>query len=92
MPRTVSEHAQAVIAAGCSSVAGRLANPPAYPAFDDVPGWQERIRSMDDAVTTIFAARADAIGADVVTLEIEGVRVYAITPPGVDTEEDGPSS
>jgi acetyl esterase/lipase len=90
VPRSVSEHAQQVIAGGCASVAERLATPPTYPSLDDGAGWKARIGMMDDAVTTLFAARADAVGADVEVLTIDGIRVYAITPPGADTDDDAP--
>ena len=90
VPRSVSEHAQQVIAGGCASVAERLATPPTSPSLDDIEGWKARIGMMDDAVTTLFAARADAVGADVEVLTIKGIRVYAITPPGVDTDDSAP--
>jgi epsilon-lactone hydrolase len=90
VPRSVSEHAQQVIAAGCASVSERLATPASFPSLDDVAGWKARVGMMDDAVTTLFAARADAVAADVEVLTIEGIRVYAITPPGVDTDEGAP--
>jgi acetyl esterase/lipase len=90
VPRSVSEHAQQVIAAGCASVAERLATPATYPSLDDVAGWKARIGMMDDAVTTLFAARAQAVGAEVEVLTIEGIRVYAITPPGVDIYDGAP--
>jgi len=90
VPVSVSAHAQAVIAAGCASVRARLASPPTFPPLDDVAAWKDRIEQMDDAVVSLFRARADAIGAKVEQIQIGAVDVYVIEPPGIEIGDDAP--
>jgi len=90
VPVSVSPHAQAVIAAGCASVPTRLASPPTFPPLDDVAGWKDRIRQMDEAVVSLFGARADSVGARVEQIRIGSVGVYVIEPPGVEVGNDAP--
>jgi acetyl esterase/lipase len=89
VPTSVSPHAQQVIAAGCASVAQRLANPPTYPPLDDAEAWKARIREMDQTVIGLFGARADAIDAAVERIEVDSVDVFVIEPPGTSLD-DGP--
>jgi acetyl esterase/lipase len=88
VPNTVSEHAQAVMAAGQAMVLDRLANPAASPPLDDAVAWKERIAATDQAIMTGFAASALDIPATVEAHEIAGVHVNVVTPDGVGAGAD----
>jgi monoterpene epsilon-lactone hydrolase len=76
IPTTLSPEAQAVLAVGPMGGA-------AYPALDDVAGWHKMIASTDEMVLAMFGQSgltSDA-GCRVDELSIEGVTVFAVTPP-----------
>jgi epsilon-lactone hydrolase len=90
VPNSVSAEAQAAIATGAATVAGRLANPQAFPALDDNAGWKARIAEMDAVIAMGFEARASARDVRIDTTQVAGVDVFVVTPPGADTSDDAP--
>src|SRR5262245_26093568 len=87
VPPTVSEHAQAVIAAGQQMVVDRLDNPATSPPLDDADAWKKQIATTDELIISGFAAGAADIPATVEAREIAGVHVNVITPEGVDASD-----
>lgn len=90
VPTTVSEHAQAVIAAGQQMVVDRLNHPIASPPLDDADAWKAQIAATDELIISGFAASARDIPATAEAREIAGVLVNVITPEGVDAGDDAP--
>lgn len=84
VPTSVSEQAQAILARG------RLGPSPEYPALDDLQGWRDMIASTDAEVLGMLAMRGgatDAPGPSVAEIDIDGAKVYVITPAGVSDED-----
>jgi acetyl esterase/lipase len=77
VPSSVSPEAQAFLAAG------RFAAPLTMPPVDDVEGWKAFIAAGEESMAPVVA-RADAFEATVAERSVLGVRVYVITPKGVD--------
>jgi acetyl esterase/lipase len=90
VPTSISEHAQAVMEAGCAAVPDRLANPPELPAPDDVEGWRARIAMTDEMMVFAFADRVDEGAFTTTHLDVSGVHVVEIVPPGAPTGEGSP--
>jgi acetyl esterase/lipase len=90
VPRSVSDEARQVMAAGCAGVASRLATPPQLPASDDLEGWRARVATMDELMVLAFRGRVDDTAAGVIERDVDGVRVYEITPNGAPTGERAP--
>lgn len=96
VPRSISEPAQQLMVAGCAVVADRLASPPDIPALDDADAWRARQATMDELMVMAFTGRVDESSCSTTELEVEGVRVYDITPASSSSssssedEEEGP--
>jgi hypothetical protein len=56
----------------------------AYPALDDVEGWRKMIAATDAMVLAMFekSGLTSPDGFYVDEISLDGVKVYAITPPG----------
>jgi acetyl esterase/lipase len=78
VPRSVSPEAQAFLAAG------RFAEDITLPASDDLDGWRAFVAAGDDAMIPVVAARAERFAPAVEERDVGGVRVFVITPKGVD--------
>jgi monoterpene epsilon-lactone hydrolase len=89
-PRSVSPQAQAAIAAGSAVVPQRLAEAEAeaFLPLDDADAWKARIAVTDEFIAMGFEGQA--LEADVETIEVGGIDVFVITPPGADTAADAP--
>jgi acetyl esterase/lipase len=79
-PRTISEQAQASLAAPPSFAS------PGYPPLDDHDGWRAYIAAANEGLLPRFAGVEEKIGAAVEVLEVDGVTVYDISLPGVDPD------
>jgi acetyl esterase/lipase len=81
VPSTISPQAQAVLASPPSARAE-------YPALDDKQAWRALIAAHDGALATMMAGRA-AAPVTVVKRDLAGgVRVYEITPDGLDEGDE----
>jgi epsilon-lactone hydrolase len=69
----LSPQAQAIVAMGPFEA-------PPYPSLDDIDGWRTMIAEQDAAIVTMVGNRADDAPADVEEVDVDGVRVYVITP------------
>jgi epsilon-lactone hydrolase len=87
-PSSVSPQAQAAISAGSAAVPQRLAEPEAFPPLDDAAAWKARIAVMDEFIALGFAGQDLDVPTE--TLEIDGIDVFVITPPGADDGADAP--
>jgi acetyl esterase/lipase len=77
VPLSVSPQAQAMLAMG------PLFETEPYPALDDLEGWRRRVAQRDASMLTMIGDRASSVEADVQDLDVDGVRVYVITPPDI---------
>jgi monoterpene epsilon-lactone hydrolase len=76
-PASVSPKAQAMLGAPVVETAG-------YPPLDDAAAWRSYIAAADAGLLQRFAGIADHVDADVQEIDVDGVRVYDITPAGAD--------
>jgi epsilon-lactone hydrolase len=90
IPKSISEHAQAVMEAGCAGVPDRLANPPELPELSDTDGWKERVAMTDEMMVFAFADRVDESALTTTHLDVAGVHVVDIVPQGAPTGEGSP--
>jgi epsilon-lactone hydrolase len=81
VPSSVSPEARAV-----------MENPPAerfeFPALDNLEAWRTMIAAHDEAIAAMMAGRAAAAPVTVVTRDLPAVRVYEITPDGLDAGDE----
>jgi epsilon-lactone hydrolase len=61
---------------------------PEHPALDDLEGWRTAIRAHDDAIGALMAERQASAPVTTRELDLDGVRVYAITPDELDRDDD----
>ncbi len=73
VPAHLSPEAQAQLAQGT------LSNPP-WPAQDDSEGWRQMISRMDEMGLAGLTAIGRDIQAEVEEIDVQGVRVYVVTP------------
>jgi epsilon-lactone hydrolase len=73
VPASLSPQAQAIVAMG-------PAGGSPYPALDDADGWRNRAAETDEVIVQMVGDRASQVAADVEEIDLEGVRVYRITP------------
>jgi len=59
-----------------------MSNPP-WPAQDDIDGWRRTIETMDAKGIQALTMLAQQVPAEVEELEVNGAKVYAITPAGI---------
>jgi epsilon-lactone hydrolase len=78
-PTTVSEQAQQM-----------LATPPfdsaPYPPVDDLEGWRAHVAAGNAGLMQRFTGIEELVGATVDVLDVDGVTVYDITPPGAEPD------
>ena len=80
VPASLSPEAQAIMAMAPPG------NTP-YPALNDIQGWRAMAAETDEQIVQMMSERASQVPADVEERELDGVRVYVITPhdlPGDD--------
>ena len=81
VPTSVSAEAQAV-----------LAMPPMdaveYPELDDIDGWRKMIAAYDETVSAILGDRTADAAVAIEERTVGGVRVYDITPDGLDDDDE----
>lgn len=81
VPSTVSPEARAV-----------LENPPAekfdFPAVDDVAAWRTMIAAHDGAIAAMMAGRAADAPVTVRPRDLDGTRVYELSPDGLDEDDE----
>ena len=58
------------------------------PAIDDADEWRTMIAAQDEFMVSMMAERAGRVAARVETITVDGVRVYEITPHGLDADDD----
>src|SRR5436305_4030744 len=87
-PSSVSPQAQAAITAGSAVVPQRLAEPEVPPPLDDAAAWKARIAVTDEFIAMGFAAQE--LDAPTELIQVDGVDVFVITPPGADDGADAP--
>lgn len=80
VPAHLSPPAQAQL-----SMAG-MSNPP-WPALEDVGAWRSLIASMDEMGLMGLTMMGAQVKADVEEINIDGVRVFAVTPEGVAADD-----
>jgi epsilon-lactone hydrolase len=51
-----------------------------YPPLDDIEGWRRRAAESDASIVQMVGDRASQVRADVEEIDLDGVRVYLITP------------
>ena len=78
--KSLSPQAQAIIAMG--PVGGSP-----YPALDDPEAWRRRAAESDASIVQMMGDRASQVSADVEEVELDGVRVYVITPHGLPSDD-----
>ena len=82
VPQSLSEQAQAMLAMG------PMFESEPYPALDDLEGWRRTVAERDASMLTMIGDRASNVEADVEEVDVDGVPVYVLTPPGL-AEDDG---
>jgi epsilon-lactone hydrolase len=82
VPTTISREAQAMLALGPMPA-------PEYPALDDADGWRRMIAATDQAMLSMWtdAGLASPDGFEFEELTVDGVRVFVITPDGLDPDD-----
>ena len=80
VPASVSAQAQAFLAQG-------LMKTPPYPPVDDLDGWRKRIAETEEAMRYVYLERASRVAADVDETDVEGTRVYVVTPHGTPLDD-----
>lgn len=63
-----------------------MSNPP-WPESGDIDAWRALIRKMDEQGIQGLSALSAGIAAKVEELDVDGVRVYAISPTGMDPDD-----
>jgi epsilon-lactone hydrolase len=84
VPTSVSKEAQAFLALGV------IGPPTEWPELDDVNGWRTTIAAAEEVILTTILGReptAANAAADVDEVDIDGVRVYVITPDGTPPDD-----
>jgi monoterpene epsilon-lactone hydrolase len=81
VPSSVSPQAQAVLAMGRWDL-------PEYPAVDDVAGWRTWQAHSDQVLVEMYAANTQGHGMHVEEVEAEGVRIFVLTPPTADPDDE----
>jgi epsilon-lactone hydrolase len=74
VPGSISPEAQAVLAGTA------VIDATEYPALDDPEGWRALVSAQDETVLAMMSARASSIDAVVVDVELDGVRIFDVTP------------
>ncbi|MFE3825366.1 alpha/beta hydrolase [Streptomyces sp. NPDC059092] len=74
IPTLLSPGAQAQLARSAG-----ISNPP-WPARDDIDGWRALIATMDETGLAGLTVMADQVSATVEEINVDGVRVYVVTP------------
>ena len=80
VPASLSPQAQAIMAMepfGSSP----------YPPLDDVEGWRIMAAERDASIVQMVGDRASRVPADVEEIELDGVRVYVITPHDLPSDD-----
>ena len=90
VPGSVSEQAQAMIAAGCAAAVERIESPEVYPALDDAVGWKALIAEMDERVLGMVGPLASVVDAAYERTLVDGIDVHVVTPAGAGTGDDAP--
>jgi acetyl esterase/lipase len=80
VPSSVSPEAQAQLAQGTMSN-------PSWPQTGDIEGWRRMIASMDEVGLAGLTMMGQHIEAEVEEVDADGVRVYVVTPRGVDPDD-----
>jgi acetyl esterase/lipase len=75
VPAHLSPEAQAILAMGPLP-------PFDAPALDDLAAWRATIAERDQQVAAMTAGSAPAVDASIEELDVDGARVFAITPAG----------
>ena len=77
VPDFLSEEARACLAAGPSETTAP------WPPLDDVDAWRERIAWQDNVLLDLVGGSASTEGVTIEEFEVDGARVYVVTPDGV---------
>jgi len=80
VPTSLSPQAQAIIAMAPSVKT-------TYPPVDDVEGWRAMAAERDAVIVEFVGARAAEVRADVEEVDVDGVRVYVITPHDLPSDD-----
>jgi acetyl esterase/lipase len=78
VPRSISEAAQAALAAGYANVT------PPHPALDDLDGWRAMIAAGDDGIVTMLGPMLADVGVESEPRQLGGVPGWRLLPPGSD--------
>jgi epsilon-lactone hydrolase len=81
VPEYLSEEARACLAAGPSETTAP------WPPLDDADAWRERIAWQDNVLLALVGGSASTEGVAIEDLDVDGARVYVVTPDGV-TEDN----
>ena len=73
VPASLSPQAQAIVSMG--PVGGSP-----YPALDDTEAWRSRAAESDALIVQMVGDRASQAAADVEEIDLDGVRVFVVTP------------
>jgi monoterpene epsilon-lactone hydrolase len=73
VPASLSPQAQAIVSMG------PVGSSP-YPALDDTEAWRSRAAESDALIVQMVGDRASQAAADVEEIDLDGVRVYVVTP------------
>ena len=85
MPSSISPAAQAQMAGQIAQQRG--APETTYPAMDDKAGWRAHVAAMDEGLTPFLQAICPDAGVKVADRQIEGLRVFDITPPSAAADD-----
>ncbi len=81
IPNSISAQAQAQMAI-------RRPPMPPYPALDDLAGWRHYAATINQFMLPVLQQWGADVAADVETLNIEGIPVYAVTPHSVSPDDN----
>jgi len=80
VPSSISPEAQSMLALGTISS-------PEFPPLEDHEAWRTMRSESEEVVLSYLTSRFPEEGIDVTKMEVEGVGVFAITPPDVDPDD-----
>ncbi|MHB1774495.1 MAG: alpha/beta hydrolase [Acidimicrobiales bacterium] len=79
VPASLSPQAQAIVAMSFGS------SP--YPPLDDIDAWRMRAAESDAQIVQMIGDRASQVPAEVEEIDLDGVRVYVITPHDLPSDD-----
>jgi len=70
-------------------MAMRRPAPPTYPALGNIAGWRAYAASMEQVMLPVMRQRSAHVAADVDEMDVDGVRVFVVTPHALSPDAPG---